>query len=209
MLWWQPPALLWCWADPMSSAMLSLLGCKRRTLTIPLQSVRTSLVAQTVKCLHTTRETWVWSLGQEDPLEKEMAPHSSTFAWKIPWTEECGPWGHKESDRTEWLHFHFSEYYRADKGRQWWWSPQPCWEESVSQHVLAIRIIVNIQLPLLGHVSLFHALIRRIVAETKWVIVSAFKKFTWGQKGGVNSYKAMGFWWDHDWSPSGCGAGSD
>ena len=36
------------------------------------------------------RESWVQSLAQEDPLEKEMAPHSSTLAWKIPWTEEPG-----------------------------------------------------------------------------------------------------------------------
>ena len=36
------------------------------------------------------RETWVWSLDQEDPLEKEMATHSSTLAWKIPWAEEPG-----------------------------------------------------------------------------------------------------------------------
>ena len=43
-----------------------------------------------VKCLPTMRETQVRSLGQEDPLEKEMATHSSTLAWKIPWTEECG-----------------------------------------------------------------------------------------------------------------------
>ena len=50
---------------------------------------RTSLVAQTVKRLPTMRETWVQSLGQED-LEKEMASHSSTLAWKIPWTEEPG-----------------------------------------------------------------------------------------------------------------------
>ena len=49
-----------------------------------------SLVAQTVKCLPTTQETQFRSLGQEDPLEKEMATHSSTLAWKIPWTEECG-----------------------------------------------------------------------------------------------------------------------
>ena len=35
------------------------------------------------------QETWVQSLGQEDPLEKEIATHSSTFAWKIPWMEEC------------------------------------------------------------------------------------------------------------------------
>ena len=41
-----------------------------------------------VKCLPTMRETWVQSLGQEDPLEKEMAPHSSTLAWRIPRTEE-------------------------------------------------------------------------------------------------------------------------
>ena len=44
----------------------------------------TSLVAQTVKCLSTMRETWVRALGWEDPLEKEMATHSSTIAWKIP-----------------------------------------------------------------------------------------------------------------------------
>ena len=50
----------------------------------------TSLVAQTVKRLSTMRETWVQSLGQEDPLEKEMAIHSSTIAWKVPWTEEPG-----------------------------------------------------------------------------------------------------------------------
>ena len=52
--------------------------------------VRTSLVAQTVKRLSTVQETWVRSLGREDLLEKEMAVHSSTTAWKIPWTEEPG-----------------------------------------------------------------------------------------------------------------------
>ena len=48
------------------------------------------LVAQPVKRLayDAMRETWVRSLGREDPLEKEMATHSSTLAWKIPWTEE-------------------------------------------------------------------------------------------------------------------------
>ena len=50
----------------------------------------TSLVAQMVKHLCTMLETWVQSLGREDPLEKEMATHSSTLAWKIPWTEEPG-----------------------------------------------------------------------------------------------------------------------
>ena len=50
----------------------------------------TSLAAQTVKRLSTMRKTRVQSLGREDPLEKEMAIHSSTIAWKIPQTEEPG-----------------------------------------------------------------------------------------------------------------------
>ena len=45
---------------------------------------------QTVKRLPARRETWVRSLGQEDPLEKEMATHSSILAWRIPWMEEPG-----------------------------------------------------------------------------------------------------------------------
>ena len=49
-------------------------------------------------------ETQVQSLGQKDPLEGEMATHSSILAWIIPWTEKPGgysPWGHKESDMTK------------------------------------------------------------------------------------------------------------
>ena len=56
------------------------------------------------------QETQVRSLSWEDPLEKEMAVHSNILAWKIPWARSlvgCCPWGHKESDTTEWLHFHF------------------------------------------------------------------------------------------------------
>ena len=49
-----------------------------------------SLVAQRVKRLPAMQGIWVRSLGQEDPLEKEMATHSSTLAWKIPWTEKPG-----------------------------------------------------------------------------------------------------------------------
>ena len=52
--------------------------------------IRTFLVVQMVKRLPTMWETQIQSLGWEDPLEKEMATHSSTLAWKIPWTEECG-----------------------------------------------------------------------------------------------------------------------
>ena len=61
-----PPGLLFCWL------------------------VYASLVAQRVKCLPTMQETRVQSLGREDPLEKGMATHSSTIAWKIPWTEKPG-----------------------------------------------------------------------------------------------------------------------
>ena len=53
-------------------------------------SLPTSFVAQMVKNLHEMQETWVRSLGWDDPLEKEMATHSSILAWKIPWTEEPG-----------------------------------------------------------------------------------------------------------------------
>ena len=51
---------------------------------------RASLVAQMVKNLPAMQETWIRSLGQEDPLEKEMATHYSILAWEIPWTEEPG-----------------------------------------------------------------------------------------------------------------------
>ena len=51
---------------------------------------RTSLVAQSLKCLPAMQETRVQSLGWEDHLEKEMATHSSALAWRIPWREEPG-----------------------------------------------------------------------------------------------------------------------
>ena len=51
-------------------------------------SERSCLLDQMVKNLPEVRETWVQSLGQEDPLEKEMATHFSILAWKIPWAEE-------------------------------------------------------------------------------------------------------------------------
>ena len=66
------------------------------------------LVAQRVKRLLALWETWVRSPDQEEPLEKEMATHSITLAWKIPWMEKPGrlqSTGCKESDTTERLHF--------------------------------------------------------------------------------------------------------
>ena len=59
-------------------------------LSMFLNLSRASLVAQRLKCLPPMWETWVQSLGWEDPLEKEMATHSSVLAWKIPWTEKRG-----------------------------------------------------------------------------------------------------------------------
>ena len=61
-------------------------------------------MAQTVKRLSTMRETWVRALSWEDPLDKEMAIHSSTIAWKIPWTEEPGRLQSMGSNTTERLH---------------------------------------------------------------------------------------------------------
>ena len=60
-----------------------------------------SLVAQRVKHLPAMQETWVRSLGQEYPLEKEMATHSSTLAWEIPWTEEPDRLQSMRSKRVE------------------------------------------------------------------------------------------------------------
>ena len=59
---------------------------------------RASLIAQLVKNLPEMQETWVQSLGQEDPLEKQMATHSSILAWKIPWTEDLV--GYSPQDRN-------------------------------------------------------------------------------------------------------------
>ena len=71
---------------------------------IAFSSIGASLVAQVVKNLPAMQETWVRSLGWEDPLEKGMAIHSSIFAWRTPWTEEPGGatvHGVTESDTTE------------------------------------------------------------------------------------------------------------
>ena len=70
-------------------------------VSIPL--ARAYLIAQLVKNLPATQETWVGFLGQEDPREKEMATHSSILAWRVPWAEEPGrlqSMGSQESDTT-------------------------------------------------------------------------------------------------------------
>ena len=75
----------------------SILKSRDITLPIMVHLVKASLVAQTVKCLPAMRQTWVRSLGREDLLEKELAPHSSALAWKIYGRRSlvgCSPWGH-------------------------------------------------------------------------------------------------------------------
>ena len=67
-----------------------------------LADMRASFVAQLVKNLPAIQETWVRSLGWEDPLEMGKATHSSILAWRIPWTI----WGRKKSDMTERLSLH-------------------------------------------------------------------------------------------------------
>ena len=74
--------------------MLRFMGSQRvghdRTTELTEDVRKSSLVAQTEKNLPAMQETWLRSLGQEDPLEKGMATHSSILAWRIPWTEEPG-----------------------------------------------------------------------------------------------------------------------
>ena len=69
---------------------LASLWNQQNCMVVWIFSGITLLVAQRLKHLPPMREAWVRSLGREDPLEKEMAIHSSTIAWKIPWTEEPG-----------------------------------------------------------------------------------------------------------------------
>ena len=78
-----------------------------------------SLVAQTVKNLPAMQETWVWSLGQKDPLEKGRAIHSSILAWRIPWTREPG-WLQSMGLQTIWHNwaintFHFHVWNKGEQ----------------------------------------------------------------------------------------------
>ena len=63
-----------------------ILFSTKKELNVDICNIGASLVAQTVKNPSTMQETWVRSLGQKDPLEKEMATHPSILAWEIPWT---------------------------------------------------------------------------------------------------------------------------
>ena len=86
--------------------------------------MQTSLAAQTVKHLPTMQETWVQSLSREDPLDKEMATHSSTVAWKIPWMEDPGRLQSMGLQRVghDWatlLCLSLTHWKRPDAGKDW------------------------------------------------------------------------------------------
>ena len=95
------------YVEPLSSWPLSWAEYLTLAPNKCLSPLWASLVAQMVKCMPTIQESRIWSLGQEDPLEKEMATHSSTLAWKIPWMEESGGLQSMGLQRgmTERLHF--------------------------------------------------------------------------------------------------------
>ena len=78
--------------DSVVYACMSACGCVCMCVCVCvcIYIWQASLVAQPVKKLPAMQETWVRLLGQEDPLEKEMATHSSMLAWRIPWTKETG-----------------------------------------------------------------------------------------------------------------------
>ena len=108
------------WEDPLEKGKAThsniltwrVEGRKESDTTEQLSRLGASLVAQMVKRLPAMPETRVRFLGQEDPLEKEMAIHSNTLAWKIDGRRTLigySPWGRKESGTTERLHFHFWE----------------------------------------------------------------------------------------------------
>ena len=114
-----PLSILWKAAHHPSLWALSLWHCPHTDVTFVNGGTWVSLVVETVKNLPAMQKTWIQSLGQGDPLEKEMATHSSILAWRMPWTtlnamtcmtHEChgqrslagfSPRGHKESGMTE------------------------------------------------------------------------------------------------------------
>jgi len=81
-----------------------LLAFERAPTNPNVFTIWASLIAQSVKNLPAIQETWVQFLGWEDPLEKEMATHSSILAWRIPWTEESGGLQSLRSQELDTIH---------------------------------------------------------------------------------------------------------
>ena len=95
---------------PSPSPVVGSNSCSLNQLHTYLDNKQASLVAQMIKNLPAMQETQIWSMGQEDPLKKGMAIHSSVLAWRIPRTEEPdGLQDNEESNTTEWLTPQFPE----------------------------------------------------------------------------------------------------
>ena len=114
-----------------------------------------------IKNLLAMVESWDWSLGWEDPLEKGMATNSSIFAWKIPWIEEPGvlqSTGHKEWDMTEWLtHTHTFSNEESSKSES---------ERLVAQSCPTLSDPVDCRLPDSSVHGIFQA------RGLEWVVIS-------------------------------------
>ena len=135
------------------------------------------------------RETWVWSLGQEDPLEKGMATHSSILAWRIPWTEEPGRLqrGSKESDTTERLTLSLSFCQCRRQEFDYWPGKIPHVVEQVSPSVTTIEPVLKSPgaattelLLLLRHFSRVPGILQTRTLE--WVAISFSNAWKWKVK---------------------------
>ena len=126
------------WATQLNWS--NILACC--LLNIYAEPVGASLVSQLVKNLPARQENWMWSLGWEDPLEKEVSTHSSTLAWRIPWTEELD-----RLESMEWqgarrdcaIDFHFLTFMHSTSAKVWagWirsWN-QDFWEKYQQLHI--------------------------------------------------------------------------
>ena len=86
---------------------------------------------------------WVWSVGQEDPLETRMATESTILAWRIPWTEEPSGLQAMESDTTEWLTLHGSQLCCGEGACITRWSCEPCYTGSSKRHGSQWRVLTK------------------------------------------------------------------
>ena len=107
---------MFCWTA--QTYVLVVSDVRRALIEVKFWHSLGGVVAQRLKCLPAMRETWVRSLGWEDPLEKDMATHSSILAWEIPWTEEPGGLHSMGSQRVihDWA---TSLHFTSESGRSW------------------------------------------------------------------------------------------
>ena len=121
-------------------------------------------MAQRVKYMPWMQETWVWSLGWEDPLEKEMANHSFILAWRIPWTEEPGRLQFMGSQRVrhDWVKF---THIRS--------TGQSCGTEPLTCGIWCYLHVHGVRIELNGRTSIWYQSIvwwcRKTLSKWNWV----------------------------------------